>query len=92
MALCVFNLFFFVKKGIFGHQQAMVHTIEFQKRGLPHAHILVILKSESKLRSVDDYDMVVSAQLPVLRAKHSVTSFVGLPETRAFQWCNSWWI
>ena len=29
---------------IFGHVLAYCYSIEFQKRGLPHAHILLILK------------------------------------------------
>ncbi|CAJ2644542.1 unnamed protein product [Trifolium pratense] len=34
-----------IKKGkIFGEIRALIYTIEFQKRGLPHAHILVFLK------------------------------------------------
>ena len=41
----------------------MVHVIEFQKRGLPHTHILLTLKEESKLRT-EDYDKVVHAELP----------------------------
>jgi len=41
-----------------------VQTIEFQKRGLPHAHILIILASEDKLRSPDQYDKLISAELP----------------------------
>jgi len=31
-----------------GTPTAKVYVIEFQKRGLPHAHILFILKSEDK--------------------------------------------
>ncbi|KAG4068670.1 hypothetical protein HA402_002361 [Bradysia odoriphaga] len=34
--------------GIFGRHVAHVYTIEFQKRGLPHAHILVVLALEYK--------------------------------------------
>ncbi|GBN04007.1 hypothetical protein AVEN_257595-1 [Araneus ventricosus] len=33
-------------------------------RGLPHAHILVTLDSESKIRTKDDIDKFVSAELP----------------------------
>ncbi|GBL93134.1 hypothetical protein AVEN_216485-1 [Araneus ventricosus] len=33
-------------------------------RGLPHAHILLILDSESKIRTKDDIDKFVSAELP----------------------------
>jgi hypothetical protein len=32
------------KYHIFGVTVAHVHVIEFQKRGLPHAHILIILR------------------------------------------------
>ena len=39
-------------------------VIEFQKRGLPHAHILIILDEDSKPRNSDDYDRIVSAELP----------------------------
>ena len=37
------------KKGIFGRVVANIHVIEFQKRGLPHAHILIILEGQYKL-------------------------------------------
>ena len=50
--------------GIFGRSIAHLHVIEFQKRGLPHAHILIILAAEHRLHSVDDIDACVSAELP----------------------------
>lgn len=31
-------------KGVFGHAVAYIYTIEFQKRGLPHMHLLIVLK------------------------------------------------
>ena len=43
---------------------AYVYIIEFQKRGLPHAHILLILDSNSKICSVEEYDTFVSAEIP----------------------------
>ena len=33
----------FLKRGIFGEMLAWLYSIEFQKRGLPHVHILVWL-------------------------------------------------
>ena len=33
------------KPGIFGRVIGKIHVIEYQKRGLPHAHILLILHS-----------------------------------------------
>ena len=41
-----------------------MYVIEFQKRGLPHAHILVILEEYYKLNTTDDYDQVISAEIP----------------------------
>ncbi|XP_027169382.1 uncharacterized protein LOC113769103 [Coffea eugenioides] len=52
------------KKEIFGQVAAYTYVIEFQKRGLPHAHFLIILKPNSKLYSLDSYDQIVSAELP----------------------------
>ena len=39
-------------------------VIEFQKRGLPHAHILVILQQSDKPITDDDYDKFVCAEIP----------------------------
>jgi hypothetical protein len=49
---------------IFGQCVGLVHTIEFQKRGLPHAHILVTVVDDDKPRSAQDIDMVIRAELP----------------------------
>ena len=52
------------KKHVLGHVVAWMHTIEFQKRGLPHAHILLIFSNDSKLERPEQFDQVVSAELP----------------------------
>jgi hypothetical protein len=41
-----------------------VGVVEFQKRCLPHAHVLLILHPDDKLKDTDDYDRIVSAELP----------------------------
>jgi hypothetical protein len=41
-----------------------VYTIEFQKRGLPHAHILLWLDEEDMLESEESINSVISAELP----------------------------
>ena len=41
-----------------------MYTIEFQKRGLPHAHILLWLDSKNKLSSPNAIDSVICAELP----------------------------
>ena len=52
------------KKHIFGVTVADLHVIEFQKRGLPHAHMLFILRSEDKVRTSSDIDSIVCAEIP----------------------------
>ena len=41
-----------------------MYTIEFQKRGLPHAHILLWLSGENKIHTPDEIDKVISAEIP----------------------------
>ena len=53
---------------IFGPILAYVYIIEFQKRGLPHAYILLILDPSCRPKSADDYDKYVSAEIPQLLA------------------------
>jgi hypothetical protein len=42
----------------------MVYTVEFQKRGLPHMHLLIFLQQQDKIRNPKDVDDIVSAQIP----------------------------
>ncbi|KIM40031.1 hypothetical protein M413DRAFT_29163, partial [Hebeloma cylindrosporum] len=44
------------KFGVFGSVAAYVYTIEFQKRGLPHMHILIFLKEPYKLLTPEAID------------------------------------
>ncbi len=53
-----------IKDGVFGNVIAKFWVIEFQKRGLPHAHILLILDEALKLRTAEDYDSMVSTEIP----------------------------
>jgi hypothetical protein len=42
-----------LKKGILGKVKAYMHVLEFQKRGLPHAHFLLIMKRKYKFTCPD---------------------------------------
>ena len=52
------------KRNIFGRVPAYVYVIEFQKRGLSHIHLLVILDENCWLRTPEDIDSCISAQWP----------------------------
>lgn len=52
------------KGHVFGVVIANVYVIEFQKRGLPHAHILFILRDSDKLRDKECVDFIVCAEIP----------------------------
>ena len=51
-------------KTVFGRCVACVHVIEFQKRGLPHAHIVIILAEGDRPRTAEHVDSMSSAELP----------------------------
>ena len=54
-----------IKSGnIFGKVPAFLWVVEFQKRGLPHTHILIILDEDDRLSSSIDVDNLILAQLP----------------------------
>jgi hypothetical protein len=52
------------KKHILGKCKAGMYAVEYQKRGLPHAHILLILDEKCKPRTPEDYDHLVRAEIP----------------------------
>lgn len=49
---------------ILGKPVVEVYTIKFQKRGLPHAHILLILQNEDKVGDVEGLDDIICAEIP----------------------------
>jgi len=51
------------KPYIFGNVIGFTHVVEFQKRGLPHAHMVVIVDEQSR-PTLETYDKYVSAELP----------------------------
>ncbi|XP_060960966.1 uncharacterized protein LOC133031476 [Cannabis sativa] len=52
------------KREIFGKVAAYVYVIEHQKRGLPHAHFLIILQGDWRLHAPEYFDEIVSAEIP----------------------------
>ncbi|KAF7808150.1 ATP-dependent DNA helicase PIF1 [Senna tora] len=52
------------KNFLFGSCRADIYSIEFQKRGLPHAHNLIWLNAEHKLTNETLIDSVICAKIP----------------------------
>lgn len=51
-------------KFIYSNGFAVVYTIEFQKRGLSYAHIVLWLDEGDKLINTEDIDRVICAEIP----------------------------
>ena len=49
-----------IKSGVFGDVQGFVFTIEFQKCGLPHIHLLLFLRQWFKICDAHHIDSIVS--------------------------------
>jgi len=52
-----------LKENIFGKVLAYLYMIEFQKCGLTHAHIFIILAQKQKPQTVTKYDALISAEI-----------------------------
>jgi hypothetical protein len=53
-----------VHAGYFGALAGLVYTIEYQKRGLPHMHLLIFLQEQDKICTPEQADSFISAQIP----------------------------
>jgi len=45
--------------GYFGAVAVLVYTIEYQKRGLPHMHLLIFLENQDKIHIVQQVDALM---------------------------------
>ena len=70
LMVCIFNMYKtsmideLTKDKIFGTHLAYVHTIEFQKRGLPHMHLLLSLAPRFCPTTAEQVDSIVRATWP----------------------------
>lgn len=53
-----------LKNGLFGPYTGHVYTIEYQKRGLPHMHLLLFLSASARFDTPERVDEVVCAEMP----------------------------
>lgn len=56
-----------IKEGVMGRPLAWAYHVEFQKRGMPHLHLL--LATEVKITTSDELDQYICAQLPEVPEK-----------------------
>ncbi|CAG7724839.1 unnamed protein product, partial [Allacma fusca] len=64
------------KDNIFGVVIAYVYTIEYQKRSLPHMHMLIILHVDYKPRTPEIINKYVSAEIPDKETNHRLYDIV----------------
>ena len=48
---------------IFGKCIARIHTIEFQKRGYPHIHLIIWLADKNHM-TPEEIDQIINAEIP----------------------------
>ena len=53
-----------MNKNIFGEALSYVYTVEYQKCGLPHVHLLLFLDRMSCLSTPESIDQLISTELP----------------------------
>ncbi|KAK0409667.1 hypothetical protein QR680_004685 [Steinernema hermaphroditum] len=55
-----------LRGGMFGDVAWYVYSVEFQQRGMPHAHIVISLAGDAKTKVAQKIDEICQAELPVL--------------------------
>ena len=53
-----------IDNSFFGPTIAHIHTIEFQKKGLPHIHLLIFLHFQDRIQDPHHINSMILAQLP----------------------------
>ncbi|XP_035843842.1 uncharacterized protein LOC118490361 [Helianthus annuus] len=64
-------------KSLLGKVSAVVYTVEFQKRGLPHAHICLFMDPAHKFPKVEHIDPLISAKIPDKNEDMELYTLVG---------------
>ena len=62
-----------VRNAVFGQVLAHLWVVEFQKRGLPHIHILLILADDDRPKTTEKVDSIVKAELPPSPTEHGIS-------------------
>ncbi|XP_050895899.1 uncharacterized protein LOC127102588 [Lathyrus oleraceus] len=52
-----------INKGVLEKVKSYMYVTEFQKRGISHVHMLLVLESNDKLHDPKDYDSMIRAEI-----------------------------
>ncbi|CAK8563248.1 unnamed protein product [Lathyrus sativus] len=58
-----------INKRVLGKVKSYMYVTEFQKQGLSHVHMLLVLESNDKLHGPEEYDSVVRAEIHKLESE-----------------------
>ncbi len=61
---------------VLGTVVAYTYVVEFQKHGLPHVHVLLVMDAKDKPRTAHDIDRLVSAELPSITKQKPLRELV----------------
>lgn len=61
-----------INKEVLGNVKIYMYVTGFQKRGLPHVHMLLVLENNDKLYAPEEYDSVVRAEIPKLECERKL--------------------
>jgi hypothetical protein len=53
-----------MKENVLGNIVDLIYTIEWQKRGLSHAHFIIIFDEKDKIKTTTDLNSLISAEFP----------------------------
>ncbi|XP_038698800.1 uncharacterized protein LOC119996288 [Tripterygium wilfordii] len=64
------------QRNYFGQAVGAIYTVEFQKRGLPHVHIIIWLHQNDKFPASADINIIISAEIPDCRKEPDLFNVV----------------
>lgn len=60
----IYSIFFYVYQIMYFLLFVDLYTVEFQKRGLPHCHTLIWVKNAYRIKTPEEVDAYITAELP----------------------------